>query len=100
MRGLPPLPPAGRGRLASAAPATRPSRVGGRFRKARRDAPSPGFLRSAALRSEPDLSPLGRGGASGSRVPEPITRKSYQSYVLSAGPIRGNGGGWDAAFRS
>ena len=72
------------------------SRVRGRFHKAqtRGDAPSPGFLRCASLRSESDLSPhAGRGGASGLRVPELITWKAYD--------LKGGGftawGSWEAS---
>src|SRR5712691_11784687 len=52
-------PPAGRGRLASEALAKRSKSGEGAIPQARTrgDAPSPGFLRSAALRSESDLSP-------------------------------------------
>src|SRR5262245_9611429 len=61
-------PRAGRGRFASGALAKRSKSGEGACRQAqtRGDAPSPGFLRSASLRSESDLSPhAGRGGASG-----------------------------------
>src|SRR5262249_55483588 len=67
----PPRPAAGgggRGRLASGASAQRSKSGEGAFPQAqtRGSAPSPGFRRSAALRSESDLSPhAGRGGASG-----------------------------------
>src|SRR5229473_1876247 len=83
MRGLLHLSPRGRGRLASAAQAKRSKSGEGAFRNARTrgNAPSPGFLRSAPLRSESDLSREGRGAASGLRVPEPITRKAYDALT-------------------
>ena len=59
---------AGRGRLASEALAKRSKSGEGACPQApdRGSAPSPGFHRSASLRSESDLSPhAGRGGASG-----------------------------------
>src|SRR5262247_594577 len=60
-------PRAGRGRFASGALAKRSKSGEGALPQAqtRGQAPSPGFLRSAALRLESDLSPhAGRGGAS------------------------------------
>src|SRR5262245_22265271 len=56
-------PLAGRGRFASGALAKRSKSGEGACpqTQTRRGAPSPGFLRSASLRSESDLSPRGRG---------------------------------------
>src|SRR5262245_27836920 len=68
--GLPHLAPlAGRGRLASVAPAERSKSGEGALPQAqtRGDAPSPGFHRSTPFRSKSDLSPPpGRGGERGS----------------------------------
>src|SRR5262245_34602970 len=64
------LPRAGRRRFASRALAKRSKSGEGALPQpeTRGHAPSPGFHRSAALRSESDLSPhAGRGGASGTR---------------------------------
>src|SRR5262245_38601723 len=71
-------PRAGRGGFASGALAKRSKSGEGALPQpeTRGHAPSPGFLRSAALRLESDLSPhAGRGGASGMRVAKAIGRE-------------------------
>src|SRR5712691_7125203 len=95
MRGLLHLSPhAGRGRLASEALAKRRKSGEGAIPQAqtRGGAPSPApghfvpGVRSAALRSESDLSPhAGRGGASGLRVPKLIIRKSHDAATQIVG---------------